>query len=624
MRPSPSCSAPCWRWPARPRSRRRHERREAVAVARARGRVASAVRRSRRRTSPATHHPSSSWSHASAATQTPPLDVERAPGAVRSASSGRWALTWRCSSSGATRAPSSRVSRAGTTCRTTYTSRPPPANEPVEVTIRRSEAEPAATGRLKTLALALNLSAWLDLGSRARLGVSAGPAWLRASGHAERLVFTSSRSAATRCSSRRTTSSPSTSRRAVSASTSGGFVDADLGRVVGVRVDVRYVWGPERDADVALREIVNASEIIRSLPLAEIEAGLDPAAAAPRSLVLERRPAARLPLLSGRSGRSSAGGARSRAGPTAARRRSGPRSRPARRRRSRPSGRSRRRARRRGPSPRAGRRAGCAPARRSPARAPLARAPRTTSRVRKPARERPTHRRAATLRRSPVRRTWPGRTDAPMSALASAQPFTAASHPSMSFRGSASAMPSAWASRTAAVRDRPCSMRERTRLVVLLSVPRKDRMRAPGRQRATRLKTGVPSITAPSWRKQASLSRRERAQRAQGKRHGSLVRRHHVQAARERLPHVARRRLAGAGVEGRDLDQHVGRHPRDEGPRVAPGHDPGEASRASRRARHAAEPGPRPIPRGSIASPWRAVAMPVTRTRAPAARSARA
>ena len=39
---------------------------------------------------------------------------------------------------------------------------------------------------------------------------------------------------------------------------------------------MRYVWGPERDADVALAEIVNASEIIRSLPLADIEAGLDP------------------------------------------------------------------------------------------------------------------------------------------------------------------------------------------------------------------------------------------------------------------------------------------------------------------------------------------------------------
>ena len=43
-----------------------------------------------------------------------------------------------------------------------------------------------------------------------------------------------------------------------------------------VTVDVRYGCGPERDADVTLREIVNASEIIRSIPLAEIEAGLAP------------------------------------------------------------------------------------------------------------------------------------------------------------------------------------------------------------------------------------------------------------------------------------------------------------------------------------------------------------
>ncbi len=92
-----------------------------------------------------------------------------------------------------------------------------------------------------------------------------------------------------------------------------------------------------------------------------------------------------------------------------------------------------------------------------------------------------------------------------MRALASAQPFTAASQPSRSFRGSASAMPSAWASFSAALAVRPSSMRERTRLVVLLSVPRKERMRAPRRQRSTRLKTGVPSITAPSWRKRRFL-----------------------------------------------------------------------------------------------------------------------
>jgi hypothetical protein len=50
----------------------------------------------------------------------------------------------------------------------------------------------------------------------------------------------------------------------------GGFVEADLGRAVGVRFDVRYAWGPERDADVTPREIV------RGVRLAEIEAGLAP------------------------------------------------------------------------------------------------------------------------------------------------------------------------------------------------------------------------------------------------------------------------------------------------------------------------------------------------------------
>ena len=71
-----------------------------------------------------------------------------------------------------------------------YTSRPPPSYEPVEVSLRRSEAQPGAEGRLKTLAVALDLVAWADLGSRGRLGVSAGPAWLHTKGRAESLVYT--------------------------------------------------------------------------------------------------------------------------------------------------------------------------------------------------------------------------------------------------------------------------------------------------------------------------------------------------------------------------------------------------------------------------------------------------
>jgi hypothetical protein len=71
-----------------------------------------------------------------------------------------------------------------------YTSRPPPSYDPVEVSLKRSEAQPAADGRLKTLAVALDLVAWTDLGPRARLGVSAGPAWLWTKGRAESLVYT--------------------------------------------------------------------------------------------------------------------------------------------------------------------------------------------------------------------------------------------------------------------------------------------------------------------------------------------------------------------------------------------------------------------------------------------------
>ena len=51
----------------------------------------------------------------------------------------------------------------------------------------------------------------------------------------------------------------------------------DLGRQAGLRLDVRYTWGPERDAEVTLREIVNADEIVFGAELTDIRSGLAPA-----------------------------------------------------------------------------------------------------------------------------------------------------------------------------------------------------------------------------------------------------------------------------------------------------------------------------------------------------------
>lgn len=158
-----------------------------------------------------------------------------------------------------------------------YTSRPPPSYEPVEVSLRRSEAQPEAEGRLKTLALAFEVVAWTELGSRARLGVSAGPAWLWTKGRAESLVYTSNFMGGH--------STAFSEDYLVSfefpASTLGlevgGFAEAGLGHRVGLRLDLRYGWGPERDADMTLREVVNADDVIRATDLADIERGLAPA-----------------------------------------------------------------------------------------------------------------------------------------------------------------------------------------------------------------------------------------------------------------------------------------------------------------------------------------------------------
>jgi hypothetical protein len=207
--------------------------------------------------------------HASTATQTLPLDAGKGPGiwlgveralgshiglqlsahygeADLSGAAGQYDLTMR------------------------YTSRPPPSYEPVEVTVHRSEAQAAAEGRLKTLAVALDLVAWADLGSADARRVRGRVAAHRRGSEPRLLGLLP---AATRRRSTRTT-------RLVRfpASTlgidAGGFAEVDLGRRAGLRLDVGYCWGPEQDAEVTLREVVSADPAVRSTPLDEIERGL--------------------------------------------------------------------------------------------------------------------------------------------------------------------------------------------------------------------------------------------------------------------------------------------------------------------------------------------------------------
>ena len=158
-----------------------------------------------------------------------------------------------------------------------YTSRPPPSNDPVEVSLQRSEARPEAEGRLKTLALTLDVVAWTKVGSRGRLGVAAGPAWLRMKGRAESLVYTAYflGGHSTLFSEDYLVSFEFPARTL--GLDAGGFAEVDLGAHAALRFDLRSFRGRERDAEVTLREIVNAGEVIRSAELADIERGLAPA-----------------------------------------------------------------------------------------------------------------------------------------------------------------------------------------------------------------------------------------------------------------------------------------------------------------------------------------------------------
>ena len=214
--------------------------------------------------------------HTSTATQTLPLDAGKGPGvwlgieralgrhvglqlsahygeADLSGSPGQYDLTMR------------------------YTSRPPPFYDPVEVTVQRSEAQPAAEGRLKTLVVALDLVAWADLGSRGRLGVTAGPAWLHAKGSAQSLVYTEyhmgGHSTAFDQDYRVSFEFPASALGL----DLGGFAEVDLGRHAGLRADVRYCWAPTKDAEVSVSEIVNPEEIVWTIDTAQIQSGLSPA-----------------------------------------------------------------------------------------------------------------------------------------------------------------------------------------------------------------------------------------------------------------------------------------------------------------------------------------------------------
>jgi hypothetical protein len=148
-----------------------------------------------------------------------------------------------------------------------YTSHPPPQYQPVEATVRRSEAQPAAEGRLKTLAVALDLTAWTDLGAHGRLGLAAGPAWLHAKGRAQSLVYTGyhmgGHSTAFEQDYLVSFEFPADSLGL----DLGGFVDVDLGRHAGLRLDVGYCWAPAKDAEVTLRDFTNPDEIVWTLEL---------------------------------------------------------------------------------------------------------------------------------------------------------------------------------------------------------------------------------------------------------------------------------------------------------------------------------------------------------------------
>jgi hypothetical protein len=158
-----------------------------------------------------------------------------------------------------------------------YTSRPPPSYEPVEVTVRRSEARLAASGRLKTLAVALDLVAWTDLGSRGRLGLSVGPAWVHAKGRAESLVYTEYRMGGhSTAFSQDVLVSFDFPADALGLDLRG-FAEVALGRHAGLRLEAGYCLAPETQAEATVLEVVDPEDVAWSVDRAEVQQVLSPA-----------------------------------------------------------------------------------------------------------------------------------------------------------------------------------------------------------------------------------------------------------------------------------------------------------------------------------------------------------
>lgn len=157
-----------------------------------------------------------------------------------------------------------------------YTARPPPSYQPVEVSLARAEAQPEATGHLDSLVVALDLTASAELGSRGRLGVGAGPAWLHAEGRAQSLVYTvyymGGHSTSFYEDHRVYFDFPS----ATLGLDAGAFAEIELGPRLGLRLDLRYTWGPEQQAEVTVGGLVDPRSVARTLPAEDVQRGLAP------------------------------------------------------------------------------------------------------------------------------------------------------------------------------------------------------------------------------------------------------------------------------------------------------------------------------------------------------------
>ena len=152
-----------------------------------------------------------------------------------------------------------------------YTARQPPSNEPRTFTHESEQPWPDASARVRQIVFGLSLRSRFPIGRSATLGLSAGPTLHRVSGEMESLAWThfyfGGHAVLFEDTFRLGADLPDAWKPGFGL---GGELDVRLGGRWSLVVDARYFLAGEAEVQPKLAIVLNADEVLQSLPLEEI------------------------------------------------------------------------------------------------------------------------------------------------------------------------------------------------------------------------------------------------------------------------------------------------------------------------------------------------------------------